>query len=426
MPKRVCLVSPRSHLLDAARRLGLDAVCVFTPKEIRTIPADTIGDFVCLVLPYHDHPEAMVDAVRALHAGSPFSAAIAMQEEGLLAAARLNDALDLGGVGFGTVALLTDKWQMRQRLADRGLHPVAARIGSSVQDIADFAASAGYPVIAKPIAGSASIGVLRIESQDDLDAAREALSHLGLRRFLMEEYLDGPEISVDAISFGGRHVVVAIADKITGTNYVEFGHLIPANLDPELEAQVCRTVADFLDAVGLRDGLSHTEVKLTSRGPRVVEGHDRRGGDRITTLTDAVYGIDLEEYGLAWAAGEAQPLTERPTGHGGAAVIFYEAEPGRLIAVENADEVRNHPAVREFHVNFALGDVIPRVRWSLDRAGYLVATADSSRAAWALANDLASTLRFVTEPVAGASADDDLEAHRSLVAELDQADRLSR
>ncbi|MGV9253599.1 hypothetical protein [Streptomyces sp. NPDC003697] len=86
-----------------------------------------------------------------------------------------------------------------------------------------------------------------------------------------------------------------------------------------------------------------------------------------------------------------------------------------MTAVEGADEVREHPRVVEFHINFQVGQHIPRVRWSLDRAGYVVVTAETAQAALGLARSLASRVRFVTEPEAVAEEDGahDLRRHRT-------------
>ncbi|WP_327111068.1 ATP-grasp domain-containing protein [Streptomyces sp. NBC_01341] len=422
MNMRVCLVSPKPPMLQRARGLKLDVVCVYTPEEFRKLPADALVAEICVVHPPRSDSRELVDVVRALHDRLPFAGVVTVQEEGVLTAALLNDALGLNGVSAETVALLTDKWRMRRHTAERGVSAVRAAVASSLEEIREFGAAQGYPLIAKPLGGSASIGIHKIDSAEAAESAYAALSGLDLKQFLLEEYLEGPEISVDALSFDGRHVPIAIADKITGTGFVEFGHAIPAQLDPSLEEDVCRTVSDFLDAVGLRNGLSHTELKLTSAGPRVIESHNRRGGDRINTMTHAVYGIDLEEAGLAWGAGQLQPLAGRPEADGGAAVVFFEAEPGRLVAIKGADEARAHSGVVEFHLNFEVGQVIPPVRWSLDRAGYVVVTAETARAAQDLAQALASQVQFVTEPAPDAEEDGaaSRRRYRDLVAELNQ------
>lgn len=287
MNTRVCLVSPKPPMLQRARQLGLDAVCVYTPEEFRKLPDDAVQDELCLVLRHRTDPRELVDAVRALHDHAPFAAVVTVQEEAVITAALLNDELGLDGVSSESVALLTDKWRMRRHTGERGVSVVRAALASSIEDIRRFGVETGYPLIAKPLGGSASIGIHKIDDAGEAASAHAALTALGLEQFLLEEYLEGPEISVDALSFDGRHVPIAIIDKITGTGFVEFGHTMPARLDPGLEEEVCRTVADFLDAVGLRNGLSHTELKLTPAGPRVVEGHNRRGGDRINTMCGA-------------------------------------------------------------------------------------------------------------------------------------------
>ncbi|MBD0694817.1 ATP-grasp domain-containing protein [Streptomyces sp. CBMA123] len=419
MTKRVCLVSPKPPIIQRARQLELDVVCVYTPEEFHTVSPSAIEGETCLVLRHREDPRAMVAAVRALHAQAPFSAVFTVQEEAVIPAALLNEALGLDGTHPDTVALLTDKWRMRQHTAERGVSAVRAAVGTTLADITGFGATVGYPLIAKPVGGSASLGIHRIDGPEEAGRVHAALVELGLDRFLLEEYLEGPEISVDMISAGGRHVLIAIADKVTGAGFMEYGHSIPAALDAGLEDEIARTAGEFLDSVGLRDGLSHTEMKLTPNGPKVVEGHNRRGGDRINTMAELVYGIDLEGTGLAVAVGEREPVTERPAAKCGAAVAFFEAEPGRLLAIEGAEEVRNHPAVVEFHLQFEVGKVLPPVRWSPDRAGFLTVTAETGEAAGALARSLAARVRFVTEPVADEG--EDLNRHRDLMTELDQA-----
>ncbi len=95
--------------------------------------------------------------------------------------------------------------------------------------------------------------------------------------------------------------------------------------------------------MGLRDGVSHTELRLTSRGPRVIESHDRVSGGRVMDLVEAVYGIDLERHAVGWPFRLVPELPWRPAARGAAATRFLTAEPGTVVAIEGADEVRAHP-----------------------------------------------------------------------------------
>ena len=173
----------------------------------------------------------------------------------------------------------------------------------------------------------------RFRSLDDGHwAAKDLSSADSFDEFLMEEFLDGPEISVETLTFDGRHVVVAVTDKeIGGPGFVEIGHSQPSGCSAETLREVTRLVTDFLDAVGLRNGPGHTEVKLTSRGPRIVESHNRVGGGRINELAEIAYGVDMERYALGAGFGLVEPLTDvaRASGRGGRPGPHAGARTGR-------------------------------------------------------------------------------------------------
>jgi biotin carboxylase len=131
------------------------------------------------------------------------------------AAARINEALGLGGESVATVELLLDKWRMRQQLAARGISPVASAVGRSTQDVREFVAAHGFPIIVRPIRESGSLAVFCIRDRADVDVVAEQFRSLddghwaagdlfradSFDEFLMDEFLDGPEISVETLSF---------------------------------------------------------------------------------------------------------------------------------------------------------------------------------------------------------------------------------
>ncbi|MFJ2771021.1 acetyl-CoA carboxylase biotin carboxylase subunit family protein [Streptomyces sp. NPDC087300] len=233
-----------------------------------------------LFLDYGD-VDRLLPLVRELHETRPFRAVVSLFELGLLPAARINEALGLGGESVATVELLLDKARMRSHLAAKGISPVAAAVGRSTRDVREFTRAHGLPVIVKPIRESGSLGVFHLRDRSDVDAVAERFrslddGHWGVGdladadsfdEFLMEEFLDGPEASVESLSLDGRHVIVAVTDKdCGGPGFVELGHAQPSDCPAAASAEVGRLVTDFLDAVGLRNGPAHTEVKLTSRG----------------------------------------------------------------------------------------------------------------------------------------------------------------
>ena len=350
-----------------------------------------------------------------MHKAYPFQAVVSLFELGLLPAARINEALGLGGESVATVELLLDKWRMRRHLATRGISPVASAVGRTAQDLREFVQANGLPIIVKPIRESGSLGVFCIRDRADVDVVAERFRSLddkqwaagdlacadSFHEFLMEEFLDGPEISVETLTFDGRHVVVAVTDKETADGgFVEIGHSQPSGCSAETLREVTRLVTDFLDAVGLRNGPGHTEVKLTSRGPRVVESHNRIGGGRINELAEIAYGVDMERYALGARFGLVEPLTGSPEPRGGAAIRVITPEPGRVVEVTGVDAVRADPAYVDLQLALEPGAEVPPLTWNEDKVGHVIARGATAAEAIAHSQRLAAAIHVRTEPVA--------------------------
>jgi len=216
-------------------------------------------------------------------------------------------------------------------------------------------------------------------------------------RFVLEEFVDGPEISVEAFSSGGRHVVLAITEKLlAGTGFVEIGHALPARLHPSVAAHVRRATECLLDTIGLRDGPSHTEFRLCDGVPRLIETHNRVGGDRIHDLVQAATGVDQDSLWIGGPTGILPALSEAPTVRVAAATRFLLAEPGEVVAIEGEDEVRAHPDVIGLDLAVGVGDRVRPLRTSWDRVGQVLVTAPTTERAVALADELAGRIRVVT------------------------------
>jgi biotin carboxylase len=321
-----------------------------------------------------------------------------LTEPGLMTAAELALGLGLRFTRPSTVHLLRDKWAMRQLLDAHGISPVRAAAGTSAAELAAFLRDVACPAIVKPIDGGGSFGVALLRSPGEAEGAFARLAALGVRSYIVEEYLTGPEISVEAFSFAGRHVVVACTDKLSEeTGFVELGHAIPARLDPATQAQVAELVGRLLDVVKYTDGPSHTEIKLTPAGPKIIEGHDRLGGDRINTLVSLAYGVDLVETTFTWACGLGAPFAPPPL-RAGSAIRYLVPPAGTLRAVRGLDAVRAQPDVVALEWTVPVGGPIWPLTDSSARPGYVIVRgADAASAADAAAR-YAAAIEFDVEP----------------------------
>jgi biotin carboxylase len=397
----------RPQAIAKARELGLRVVWLQHRKPV-TKEAATAAEAVVL-LDLRDH-DRVLPVVRALHDAYGFTRVVSLVDQAMELVGRINDEFGLPGTSYEVAHRFCDKAAMRTWLRDKGFEDVAAERVEDAADLRRFGAAHGYPVVLKPVDGTASRGVTVLGSAAEADTAWQATASLRDRddlpfaayypvgELMAEQYLDGPEYSVEAFSFAGRHSIVAITAKVWA-GHIEMGHAQPAVLDPADEDAIVAHVGGFLDTMGLRDGVSHTEVRLTADGPRVVEGHNRVAGGRIMDLVEAVTGVDLERHAVGWPFGLVPELTARPETRLAAATHFLAAEPGTVVAVEAADEVRGHPDVLDLEVDVERGDVVGELSDNFCRCGQVLVTAADTASAAGLAATLAGEVRIVTRRV---------------------------
>jgi biotin carboxylase len=400
----VLLIGGVDEVVRKAGKLGLRVLMLQHPAKV-TDEQRRLGDGLH-VLDYTDWA-AVRPLVTRLHERPGFAAAVSLTEAGQEVAGRVSDLLGLGGTGYEVAHRVRDKWAMRQHLTGQhlaGRDPAA--VGAAPLrdrgDLAAFAARYGYPLIVKPSNATASFGIFRVGGPADADAAWAGVQRLrGTRTdrgslpfliedFLIEEYIDGPEYSVESFSFAGRHVVVAITEKFTDpVTFTELGHAVPARLAAAPAAAVRAAVIRFLDAMGVRDGTGHTEVRIGPRGPAVIEGHTRIAGDNIADLVLGAYGIDLISYAVGWPFGLVPELPDEPPPRGGACGRFLVGSPGKVASVTGVCEARAQDGVLLVQVGVAPGDTVRAPRDNWDRIGLVAAAGADTGAAISRAGQVA-------------------------------------
>ncbi|HEY5836769.1 ATP-grasp domain-containing protein [Streptomyces sp.] len=407
----------RPDTVRKAAALGIDVVLVQHHDHL--VPEVSEWARAVFVADYTDW-EAVQPVLAKAHGEYGFTKAITLTEPGLEPVGRINDLFGLGGTSYRTAHLLKDKLAMRRHLT--GLGGAAAAVSVAAAEAADedairaFGAEHGFPIVVKPADITASLGVHKVDSADQIPAVWRRIEELRARTDLpwgsfftvgphvVEQYIEGPEYSVEAFSFAGRHVVVAITEKLTDPNgFIELGHAQPARLDPDAARRVEECAVTLLDAVGLRDGASHTEVKLTADGPKIIEGHNRIGGDRIVDLLEAAYGVDFELLTVGVPFGLCEPLPARPPLIRAAATRFLGGRPGTVTAVEGDDTVREHAGVLALDITVAPGTVVdPGSNWG--RCGQVIAVGEDTGSAVRLCEEMIDAITIRIDPVAEPSA----------------------
>jgi biotin carboxylase len=345
-----------------------------------------------------------VALARCVHAIQPLQAIGAFGEFDQDRAAAIGVVLGLRFHPVDVITAVYDKALMRRLLRDSGVEEVSSTAVTTLDELREFADTHGFPLILKPKNGFGSRGVVKLSSPAEF--TEDLVSATGVAgdpepTLVVEPYLCGPEISVEAFSEAGVHRVLGITQKLKDENFVELGHVVrePTPQDAPLVEHVPRV----LDALGIADGPTHTELILTAAGPRVVETHTRAGGDQIPQLLHAVSGIDMVELAARQVLGQrVLPMLDEMLAAGdrpaNAGAIRYLAppRPGRLVTVESTMEAAAMPFVTGCTVIKEPDDILTfPIRDSLDRVAYCTAVAADGSVAMEAAERAVEALTIV-------------------------------
>jgi biotin carboxylase len=346
-----------------------------------------------------DQPGETADwAKRRVAEGERIDAVFGLHEMAQVEAAETAEAVQAPGNPPHAVRCARTKDVCRATLAAAGFAQPAMRLCADSDEVLAFLGESTGPWIVKPRDAMGSVGVSLVSDPADLPAALALLPDSS--SFLAEEFVEGPEFSVEGVFLGGVPTILAITakEKVPPPYFVEVGHVLPAEL-PEMDRrEIERQVSSALTTVGLRTGGFHVELWLTPTGVVLGEVHGRFGGDWIHRMLEHVVP-GLELFGLIF-----DDMLGRANGHGslkptrGAAVRYLTPPPGRVTSIEGWEDVLAHPAVLYAELAVAAGDIIHPLQRSGDRVGLVVVGANTSAQAQQLALELSSAVRFTMDP----------------------------
>ena len=188
--------------------------------------------------------------------------------------------LGLVGNSLDSTMQSTNKFEMRKKLSENGIRCPRFKFFQESNYFHDGTLS--FPLIVKPVDRGGSIGVTKVESEPEVNSAlSNALSKSFAGGAVIEEFIYGREFSVEMISKDGVHHFIIVTEKVTtgSPHFVEIAHHQPAQITPEEENKIVDVVKKSVDALGLKNGATHSEVILSKNGDVwIVEIAGRMGG----------------------------------------------------------------------------------------------------------------------------------------------------
>ena len=358
-------------LIECARGIGHRVVV--SDRDPNCLGRALADEFVPLGVDAHD---ALLARARELLP----DAVVTDQTDGAVrVVAWLCEKLRLPGVGFECAKGFTDKFQMRTALATAGFNMPAFARCESLSECAESAGEIGWPVMIKPPASQSSLGVNRVDEPSQLEAAFEQTASLGGGTVLVEEFLDGPEFTVEGCAGLGGHTSLCVSQK---SHYVHRPMVADALVYSPVHAEydyaaLCDLNDRVVGALGLPFGLTHAEYKWTGAEFELVEIAARGCGTWVTShLVPALTGVDPYSFFLSAALGGLPPVPRANLG-GFGALDFLHFPPGCVQFIEGLEAAQAMPGVLKAGLNYDAGQMIPEPTDDTNRAGFSLIAADT-------------------------------------------------
>ncbi|MDO3659686.1 ATP-grasp domain-containing protein [Bacillus sp. C28GYM-DRY-1] len=385
------LISPRASVIEDARKAGYNYIFVFI-KETLQADIERLADEVFL-FNWNDYRKALYYA-KIINKMCPLHRIYGFGEYSVKLAAYLTEALGIKGVTLGSVERATNKSLMRRLLNQEEKHRVLFETVSSYQELKEAVEKISFPVIVKPIDGAGSSKVFKLSNLQDLNMMSKQFDLD--TSFICEEYIEGKEISIEAISFNGSHKIIAITEKQTTGNprFIESGHILPFHSDKALYQQIEESVHLTLDILTLKTGISHTEMIITLEGPKIVETHVRPGGDKITDLVRLATGTSLFFALFYYDLNEVSVYPDTIEYECTASSQFLFFQPGKVQSILGENQLKEHPNVIEYKLNVKQGDVLQTPEDSGSRHGSIIIKGRNKSEVEDLISEIKSLLRI--------------------------------
>ena len=411
MTTRVLLLIPTTSyraadFLDAAR--GLDVEVVVGSDQPPVLEHVSPGRSLWVNMA---NPEAGASDTEAFAREYPIDAIVPVDDAGTLVAATAAKRLGLPHNPLGAVEATRNKGLMRERLEAGSLPSPWWEVVSLDQDaraIAERAQNTRYPCVLKPLALSASRGVIRANDADEFGAAFERIRAL-LRdpevtadcgdtadSLLVEGFIPGVEVSLEGLLTDGRLIPLALFDKpdpLDGPFFEETIYVTPSRLDQASQDLVVEAARRSAEALGLRDGPLHAELRLHEGRAWPIDIAARSIGGLCSRTLSFGTGMSLEEIILRHATRSPIDSFERETAAAGVMMIPIPAA-GTLRGVQGIAEAEAVPGIESVTMSIPVSQRVVPLPEGGDYLGFIFAHAEAPAEVEAALRTAHAALRF--------------------------------
>lgn len=379
MSKKIMILGASILQLPAiqqAKKLGLKVVVVDMNPNAVGFQEEGIEKEVISTIDIPKVLEAAkkhkIDGIMTLASDMPMRTVAAVAKE-----------MKLIGIDEQTAINATNKYEMRKALEKANVPIPSFYKVSSLEELDNCINKFNGKFITKPADNSGSRGIFLVE---DKSQAKQAFiyskSNSRNGDVVVEEYMEGPEVSVETLTIDGVCNVIQITDKLTtgAPHFVEMGHSQPSQLDFETQMKIREIAISANKAIGIKNGPSHTEIIVTKDGPKIVELGARLGGDCITThLVPLSTGVNMVESCIKIALGENPDIKRKI--NNGSAIRYLDQHQGVIKDIYGIESAKKIKGVEKVYLSVIRNEIVTNINNSSSRIGFVIAKGKTSKEA---------------------------------------------
>lgn len=344
--------------------------------------------------------EGMVREAKRFTDGEPIHAVITAGTDASMTVAAVANALGLPGIRFKDAEAASNKIKMRKRLKEFQVPiPDFAPVWN-IQDARDALEFLKFPLVMKPADNMGARGVIKVSNREELHSAfKHAKKYSPTGEMILEEYMEGPEVSVDAITWNGNYRITGIADRIIEREpyFIEVGHTMPSSLSNDIQKEIERIMFMGMKALGITTGAGKGDIKITPTGVKVGEIAARLSGGFMSAYTFPLSsGINLNRAAILIALGEEPDDLEEKWKK-----VSIErsilASPGKLVSISGVEEAKELEGVSEIFIQNKVGDIISDPTNNIEKSGHIIITTSSLKECEDIFEKVKNTIRFETD-----------------------------
>jgi biotin carboxylase len=321
----------------------------------------------------------------------------------ILTVAKVCESASLPGISVEVAKKATDKELMKIAFKKNNVKTADFFIVNSEKEAMSAADKLGFPCIIKPTDGAGSRGVLRIDNKNEVEKSfKYALSFSKNKKCIIEQFIEGIEMSADALTFNGEIEILAISDKEKveeGKNCVAMNIMYPPRFSKEETINAKNFIKSVIKSIGIQNGPAHTEIIRRGKNDFVALEIGARGGGFYTfsKVVPEICGIDTQEQLINLAVGKR---IEIKTKQNRAAVLrFTTGNPGIITKLGDLTKAEKIKGVIKVGYFMKIGDTVRKIEKDGDRVGYMIISGNNRKEVIKISDKVAKMLKVKTTPV---------------------------